>query len=78
MDGYVARLTDRGFGFIRDGSPAHPGPKEYFFHRQDCVPPQLFPALLVGMAVRFTVGAPDEKGPRVERVQLTEDGEEGA
>jgi cold shock CspA family protein len=70
MDGYIARLTDRGFGFIREGTPAHPGHQEWFFHRAECVPPGMFITLHVGALVSFTPGRVDERGPRAEAVHL--------
>ncbi len=70
MTGYVVRLTDRGFGFIREGLQARPGHQEWFFHRSDCVPSTLFNQLAVGSIVSFTPGLEAAKGPRAEAVHV--------
>lgn len=69
MDGFVVRLTDRGFGFIREGTAARPGQQEWFFHRSGCRP-GLFMHLQVGMPVVFTPGEDGDRGPRAEDVHI--------
>jgi CspA family cold shock protein len=56
-------VADRGFGFITgtDG-------KEYFFHRNNVVPPLEFDRLVGGEAVTYELEA-DPKGPRA--IQVT-------
>lgn len=60
--GTIARLTDRGFGFItREGSD-----KDLFFHSNELVGVQ-FAELKVGDKVQFEVGE-SPKGPNATKV----------
>jgi len=65
MEGTIKRITDKGFGFINDGSE-----KDMFFHCSavEGVP---FEELREGQRVSFEVGR-GPKGPRAENVQLVE------
>ena len=62
-NGTIARMTDKGFGFI---ATAEGG--EYFFHKSACAGTP-FDQLREGQAVSFTVGE-GPKGPRAENVNL--------
>ncbi|MCH9686831.1 MAG: cold shock domain-containing protein [Deltaproteobacteria bacterium] len=61
-EGTIKRLTDRGFGFINDGSG-----KDMFFHMSN-VEGASFESLREGQKVSFTVGE-GPKGPRAENVR---------
>lgn len=63
MQGTIARLTDRGFGFI---TPAE-GDKDVFFHARSLVD-VMFDDLREGDAVTFTLEEGD-KGPSATDVQ---------
>jgi len=60
VTGYVARKRDdKGYGFLRDGTPAKPGLREWYFHSRDLVDAP-FVSLVVGDAMVFT---PDDQPP---------------
>ncbi len=61
-EGTIKRITDKGFGFIEDGSS-----KDMFFHSSD-VAGGNFDELREGQRVSFTVGE-GPKGPRAENVR---------
>lgn len=70
MRGFVVRLrTDKGYGFIREGTAQAPQPGEWFFHTKDCDPMSPFNSLQELDTVEFT---PTEtvKGPRALHVVL--------
>jgi CspA family cold shock protein len=66
MEGTIKRLTDKGFGFISDGSD-----KDLFFH-SSAMQGVRFDDLREGQKVEFTVGQ-GPKGPRAENVTVIED-----
>jgi CspA family cold shock protein len=66
MEGTIKRLTDKGFGFISDGSD-----KDLFFH-SSAMQGVRFDDLREGQKVEFTVGQ-GPKGPRAENVTIIED-----
>ena len=66
MEGTFKRLTDKGFGFISDGSD-----KDLFFH-SSAMQGVRFDDLREGQKVEFTVGQ-GPKGPRAENVSIIED-----
>jgi CspA family cold shock protein len=66
MEGTIKRLTDKGFGFISDGSD-----KDLFFH-SSAMQGGRFDDLREGQRVEFTVGQ-GPKGPRAENVNVIED-----
>lgn len=66
MEGTIKRLTDKGFGFISDGSD-----KDLFFH-SSAMQGTRFDDLREGQKVEFTVGQ-GPKGPRAENVTVIED-----
>ncbi|MGC6441380.1 MAG: cold-shock protein [Rubripirellula sp.] len=66
MEGTIKRLTDKGFGFISDGSD-----KDLFFH-SSAMQGARFDDLREGQKVEFTVGQ-GPKGPRAENVTVIED-----
>lgn len=66
MEGTIKRLTDKGFGFISDGSD-----KDLFFH-SSAIQGARFDDLREGQKVEFTVGQ-GPKGPRAENVNVIED-----
>lgn len=61
-EGTIKRLTDKGFGFIDDGSG-----KDMFFHMSN-VEGVRYDDLHEGQKVSFTVGE-GPKGPRAENVK---------
>lgn len=61
-EGTIKRLTDKGFGFIDDGSG-----KDMFFHMSSLVDVR-FDELYEGQTVSYTEGY-GEKGPRAENVK---------
>ena len=61
-EGTIKRITDRGFGFIDDGSP-----KNLFFHSSEVEEGQ-FDTLQEGERVSYDVGQ-GAKGPCAERVR---------
>lgn len=63
MEGTIKRITDKGFGFINDGSD-----KDMFFH-SSAVEGISFEELREGQKVSYDVGR-GPKGPRAENVQL--------
>ncbi len=63
MEGTIKRITDKGFGFISDGSS-----KDMFFH-SSAVEGVSFEQLREGQRVSYNVGK-GPKGPRAENVQL--------
>ena len=65
MEGTIKRITDRGFGFINDGSS-----KDMFFH-SSAVQGIMFEQLREGQRVSYDVGQ-SPKGPRAENVQVIE------
>lgn len=66
MEGTIKRLTDKGFGFISDGSD-----KDLFFH-SSAMQGTRFDDLREGQKVEFTVGQ-GPKGPRAENVTVIEE-----
>ncbi len=66
MEGTIKRLTDKGFGFISDGSD-----KDLFFH-SSAMQGVRFDDLREGQKVEFTVGQ-GPKGPRAENVTILEE-----
>jgi CspA family cold shock protein len=65
MEGTIKRVTDKGFGFIENGTD-----KDMFFH-STCVEGVRFEELHEGQRVTYNVGE-GPKGPRAENVQLAE------
>ncbi len=65
MKGTIARLTDRGFGFI---TPEEGGDKDLFFHARSLVEGVLYDSLKEGDAVTYDVEEGD-KGPAAVNVQ---------
>ena len=61
--GTIKKITDKGFGFIEDGSG-----QDMFFHSSSVEGVQ-FEELREGQQVSFDVGR-GPKGPRAEKVQL--------
>jgi CspA family cold shock protein len=61
-EGKIKRLTDKGFGFIEDGSD-----KDMFFHSSNVVGTS-FEQLREGQRVSYTEGR-GPKGPRAENVK---------
>ncbi len=62
-EGTIKRLTDKGFGFIEDGSD-----KDMFFHTSN-LDGVSFEQLYEGQRVSYTEGR-GPKGPRAENVRL--------
>ena len=63
MEGTIKRITDKGFGFIENGSD-----KDMFFH-SSALEGVRFDELREGQRVSYDVGQ-GPKGPRAEHVQL--------
>lgn len=63
MEGTIKRITDKGFGFISDGSS-----QDMFFH-SSAVADGSFDMLREGQRVRYEVGR-GPKGPRAENVEV--------
>ena len=63
MEGTIKRITDKGFGFIENGSD-----KDMFFHSSSLEGVR-FEELREGQRVSYDVGQ-GPKGPRAENVQL--------
>ena len=61
-EGTIKRITDKGFGFIEDGSE-----KDMFFH-SSAVEGTSFEQLTEGQRVSYNVGE-GPKGPRAENVK---------
>ena len=66
MEGKIKRLTDKGFGFIENGSG-----NDMFFH-SSAVQGCRYDDLREGQTVTYDVGQ-GPKGPRAENVQVKED-----
>jgi cold shock protein len=66
MKGKIARLTDRGFGFI---TPEEGGDKDLFFHARSLVNGVLYDSLKEGDVVVYEVEQGD-KGPAAVNVNL--------
>ena len=66
MEGTIKRLTDKGFGFISNGSD-----KDMFFHSTNLEGVR-YEELREGQRVTYNVGQ-GPKGPRAENVQVVED-----
>jgi CspA family cold shock protein len=66
MEGTIKRLTDKGFGFIENGTD-----KDMFFH-STCLEGVRYEELREGQRVTYNVGQ-GPKGPRAENVQVVED-----
>ncbi len=62
-EGTIKRLTDKGFGFIEDGSD-----KDMFFHMSNLVEGVSYEELQEGQRVSYTEGQ-GPKGPRAENVK---------
>ena len=62
-EGTIKRITDKGFGFIEDGSG-----KDMFFH-SSAVEGTTFEQLTEGQRVSYNVGD-GPKGPRAENVRV--------
>ena len=62
-EGTIKRITDKGFGFISDGSD-----KDMFFHSSN-VEGTTFNELREGQRVSYEVGR-GPKGPRAENVRV--------
>ena len=62
-EGTIKRLTDKGFGFISDGTD-----KDMFFHMSN-LEGITFEELREGQRVEYTAGR-GPKGPRAENVRL--------
>jgi len=62
-EGTIKRITDKGFGFIEDGSE-----KDMFFH-SSAVEGTSFEQLTEGQRVSYNVGE-GPKGPRAENVKV--------
>lgn len=70
MVGYIVRLkSERGFGFIREGTRQMQGSGEWFFHSKDCHRDNPFHMLREGDAVAF-VSEDGAKGPKAVDVRL--------
>jgi CspA family cold shock protein len=69
MNGTIARLTDRGFGFITPEG----GDKDVFFHARSLVEGLLYDDLREGDAVTFDLEDGD-KGPSAGNVARAEGG----
>lgn len=65
MKGTIARLTDRGFGFI---TPEEGGDKDLFFHARSLVSGVEYDSLKEGDVVTYEVENGD-KGPAAVNVQ---------
>ncbi len=63
-EGTIKRLTNKGFGFIDDGTG-----QDLFFHSSSCEGVQ-FEQLQEGQRVSYNVGQ-GPKGPRAENVRTT-------
>jgi CspA family cold shock protein len=63
LEGTIKRITDRGFGFIDDGTD-----KDMFFHSSS-VHQGRFDELSEGQRVTYDVGQ-GPKGPRAENVRV--------
>lgn len=68
MKGKIARLTDRGFGFI---TPDENTGKDLFFHARSLVDGLMYDSLKEGDVVMFDVENGD-KGPAAVNVRLAE------
>ena len=66
MKGKIARLTDRGFGFI---TPEDGGDKDLFFHARSLVDGLQYDSLKEGDIVAYDVEDGD-KGPAAVNVRL--------
>ena len=66
MEGTIKRVTDKGFGFISNGTD-----KDMFFH-SSALEGVTFDELREGQRVSYEVGQ-GPKGPRAEHVQLIEE-----
>lgn len=66
MEGTIKRITDKGFGFISDGTD-----RDMFFH-SSAVEGRSFEQLREGQRVRYEVGQ-GPKGPRAESVSVIDD-----
>jgi CspA family cold shock protein len=66
MKGKIARLTDRGFGFI---TPEEGGGKDLFFHARSLVSGLMYDSLKEGDIVTYDV-EDGEKGPAAVNVKL--------
>lgn len=66
MEGKIKRLTEKGFGFIENGSG-----NDMFFH-SSAVQGVRYDDLREGQEVTYEVGQ-GPKGPRAENVQLKEE-----
>ncbi len=66
MEGTIKRITDKGFGFIDNGTD-----KDMFFH-SSALEGVTFEQLREGQRVTYNVGQ-GPKGPRAENVQVKED-----
>lgn len=66
MKGKIARLTDRGFGFI---TPDEGGSKDLFFHARSLANGVMYDSLKEGDAVMYDVEEGD-KGPAAVNVRL--------
>ena len=62
-EGTIKRLTDKGFGFIEDGSD-----KDMFFHSSNVDDGVIYDQLQEGQRVSYTEGR-GPKGPRAENVR---------
>jgi CspA family cold shock protein len=63
--GTIARLVDRGFGFIKQEGKD----KDIFFHQSELQGVE-FKDLKEGDEVEFEMGASDDKGPKAVKVSL--------
>jgi len=63
MEGTIKRVTDKGFGFIENGTDS-----DMFFH-STCCQGVRFEELREGQRVTYDVGR-GPKGPRAENVQV--------
>lgn len=66
MKGKIARLTDRGFGFI---TPDEGGGKDLFFHARSLADGLMYDSLKEGEVVMYDVEQGD-KGPAAVNVRL--------
>ena len=66
MKGKIARLTDRGFGFI---TPDEGGDKDLFFHARSLVEGLMYDSLKEGQEVSYDVEDGD-KGPAAVNVRV--------
>lgn len=70
ITGFVARKReDKGYGFVRDGTPRQPGLREWYFHSRDLIG-TTFVSLRIGDEMEFVPYEPvPVEGPRAVKVK---------